>query len=227
MIFQSVVGSRALCLEDDGSDFDCCAVTIEGHEPKILLPVDNYHIFSKSPSQFGGFLKYNSNKHHGCCQWIFPYQFCLDNDLTRWIKENREEMILATLPEVYEVYTQSARELELGRRLLYPEKMLKLAAYSLHFRDMLINYANGMTFDEARQAKGERQQFLLSLRRGDMPLKVYFDENDRLREEVKKVADFYKDPKANPSILQEFRYMIKREVELLINAEDSQKHTVS
>lgn len=220
MIFQSVVGSRALNLDDDSSDFDFCTVAIEGHEPKPLLATENYHIFSHSPSQFGGFLKYNTNKHHGCCQWIFPYQFCLDNDLTKWIKENREEMILATLPEVYEIYIRTARDFELGRRLLYPEKMLKLAAYSLHFRDILINYANGMTFDDARQAKGERRQFLLSLRSGDMPLKVYFEENDKLREEVKKVADFYKEPRANSSILQEFRQMIRREIEILARCSD-------
>lgn len=87
--------------------------------------------------------------------------------------------------------------------------------YAIHFRNLLYNYANGMTFAEAHKAQGETRDFLLAVRKGEVPIKLVLEENAKARERAKSVAGFYQEPKADPSILDEFKYMVNREVELL------------
>lgn len=225
MIYRCVMGSESYGLTVAGSDKDIGIVSNKTYElaswrrKKVDVRVQPPQMFAElrcggQPDielslRNGGYIG-----HPWTCQWFFPHKFCMDNDLTKWVAENREDMMKAILPSIYEKYSNFADGVRLVPNRYYRGEQ-KFIAYAIHFRNLLANYAEGMTFAEAHKAQGETRDFLLSVRKGEVPIKLVLEENAKARERAKAVAGFYAEPKADKSILDEFKYMVNREVELL------------
>jgi hypothetical protein len=143
-------------------------------------------------------------------QWLFPAEFLLENDLSKWIQENREEFVKAILPEFY-----NSHLLAINRFLQRGGSHNKYVARAIHFRNMFANYAEGMTFEEALKPQGANRDFLLDIRKGKVPVSQILNANATAKARLLSVEDFYKEPRADKSILKELEYMVYREVELL------------
>lgn len=199
MIYKSIVGSRAYGLNTEDSDTDIAVVSGKQwitHKPKC-------HIFSWTPEDFAGLMQ-DSCHNWVVCSMLFPNRFCVENDLSKWISENREDMIKAMLPEIYQAYTAAC-----GKFIREPYN--KRIMYAIHFRDMLANYAEGMTFAEAIKPQGEDRDFLLSVRNGTASVGQVREANRKARERAKSAAGFYAEPRSSASVLREFRNMVYRE----------------
>lgn len=208
MIYKAIVGSQMYGLSAENSDIDL-AIVSEKHFDKETFWKDGYDMRLWTPDELAVLRK---GEHHKWFDFtrLFPYEFCIKNDLSNWIEENREEVVKAILPELYETYITDCVKLCQRADVLNKRTML-----AIHFRNMLANYAEGMTFAEALKPQGVYRDFLLSIRNGKAPIARVQAANTNARERAKAVAGFYAEPKADLAILDEFKYMIYREVELL------------
>lgn len=208
MIYKAIVGSRSYGLNVDGSDVDL-AIVSDKQLDNATFRKDGYDLYLCTPDDLA-VLRQGSC--HTWWDWtrLFPHEFCIKNDLSSWIEENREEMVKALLPEIYEAYTTACADF-----IRHANGKNKRIMYAIHFRNMLANYAEGMTFAEALKPPGAYRGFLLSVRKGNAPAELVLEENAKARERAKAVAGFYAEPKASVSILEEFKHMVQKEVEKL------------
>ena len=208
MIYKSIVGSRSYGLSVTSSDVDI-AIVSDKQLNKTAFRKNGYDMYLWTPDQFA-VLQQGSCHRWVDCSMLFPHEFCIENDLSKWVEENREEMIKALLPEVYGVYTSASADFARNS-----QGKNKRIMYAIHFRNMLANYAEGMTFAEALKPQGTDRAFLLSVRNGIAPAELVIEASKKARERAKAVAGFYAEPRAGASVLDEFRYMVYREVEKL------------
>lgn len=211
MIYEVLGGSRAYDLEIETSDYDLLRVSdtnlgLGYHENGYNVIQVTYDEFKK----FGTFEHDNSY----IFQWLFPHEFRSDNDLTTWIKANREEMIKANLPKVYSIFMEFANGFSQDPELLYPRFSGRLVN-SIHFRNLLYNYANGMTFAEAYVASNDTKDFLLSVRRGEPELSLVLEENALALERAKSVETFYTSGIVTTPIFDEFKSVVQAEIDAL------------
>lgn len=216
MIYRSIIGSRSYGLALTTSDIDVAVVSDKAYEVPPRME-RWHHLLSLSPEVFVMRWSDLLKAHWGSCQWLFPHEFHLDNDLTKWIIENREDVIRVNLPGIYAMHMRAACKMERNVSQLYYLSRLtrKSIAYAIHFHNMLYNYAEGMTFAEAHTTNGETQNFLFAVRKGEAPLKLVLEENAKARERAKAVANFYTEPRADVRVLDEFKHMVYREATLL------------
>lgn len=211
MIYEVLGGSRAYDLSIESSDYDLLRVSDTnlglGHWE------NGYNLIQIA---YNDFIEYGSFDHTFAyaLQWFFPHEFRSDNDLTAWIKANREEMVRANLPKVYSIFMNYADGFSVDPELLYPKFSNRLT-YSIHFRNLLYNYANGMTFAEAHVAQGDMKDFLLSVRRGELELPVILEQNAIALEKAKSVETFYTSGVVTTSIFDEFKSMVDAEIDKL------------
>ena len=211
MIYEALGGSRAYDLEIKTSDYDLlrAAATNMGlgyHE-------NGYNVLQRTYDEFKKYGSFECDNWY-ISQWLFPREFRSDNDLTAWIKTNREDMIKANLPKVYSALMNYADGFSVDPELLYPTHSKRLM-YSIHFRNLLYNYANGMTFAEAHVAQGDMKDFLLSVRRGELELPVILEQNAIALEKAKSVEAFYTSRIVTTSIFDEFKSMVDAEIDKL------------
>lgn len=148
IIYKGIVGSRTYGLEVENSDIDLAVVT-----PSLDYKEEGYDVHTRSPEWF--ISRYNKTimnwvGHH----WLFPAEFLLENDLSKWIKENREDFFKAILPEFY-----NSHLLAINRFLQRGGPHSKYVARAIHFRNMFVNYAEGMTFEEALKPPRRQSRF--------------------------------------------------------------------
>ncbi len=207
MIYKTIVGSRSYGLSVGHSDVDIGMVSDK--RPQIGSGCD---VYLWKPEDFVTQLTGSKLEWYGC-QWLFPHEFLIVNDLLAWIVESRETMIKALLPEIYQSYNSASVNFVLNSHGRHGKN--KRIMYAIHFRNMLANYAEGMTFAEALKPQGADRTFLLSVRNGIAPRELVLEENAKARERAKAVAGFYAEPRADTAILDEFKRMVYREVENL------------
>lgn len=204
IIYKGIVGSRTYGLDVEESDVDLGVIASsfdykeEGYDTHSLTPEYFISRFSRPVI--------NWVTH----QWLFPAEFLLENDLSKWIQENREDFVKAILPEYY-----NSHLLAIDRFFQRGGPHSKYVARAIHFRNMFVNYAEGMTFEEALKPQGANRDFLLDIRKGKVPVSQILNANATAKARLLSVEDFYKEPRADKSILKEFEYMVYREAELL------------
>lgn len=208
MIYKAVVGSQTYGLSRAYSDLDVAVVSDKKFD-RGAFRRNGEDLYLWTPNEFA-MLQQGDSHSWVVYQMLFPYKFCIENDLTKWLVENREEMIKSLLPSTYKAYMSICEYLARNSR-----GKNKHIAYAIHFRNMLANYAEGMTFAEAIKSQGADRTFLLSVRNGIAPKELVIEENANARERAKAVAGFYAEPKASTDILDEFKHMVYREVDLL------------
>lgn len=204
MIYKSIVGSRSYGLSVEHSDVDMAMVS-DKRQP--LRP--EFDVYLCVPSVFVERMT-SSKSMWFDYQWLFPHEFCIENGLSRWISENCEDMVKAMLPDVYHAYATASAAFARNS-----QGKNKRIMYAIHFRNMLANYADGMTFAEALKPTGTERAFLLSVRNGIAPKDAVLEANRKARERANAVAGFYDKPRADSYVLDEFRHMVYREVEKL------------
>jgi len=219
VIYKAIIGSPSYGLNIGSSDVD--AVIVSDSWRTMFVWESGHDMFCFSPNEFVRRSQIALGNRCDYLQYIFPHEFCMNNDLSNWIQTNREDMIKAQLPDVYKLF--AATSAKYVRHIYDPyfpdakrrKEGRKKVMYAIHFRNILFNYAEGTTFAEAHKAQGETREFLLAVRKGEVPIKLVLEENAKARERAKSVAGFYAEPKPDKSILDEFKYMVNREVELL------------
>ena len=205
MIYKSIVGSRSYGLDVAGSDVDIAVVS----DKHWVTGKPNSHIILWTPDAFA-VLQKGPCRRWVDCTMLFPHEFCIVNALSEWIIDNREEMVKALLPELYGVYTEACADFD--RHVRGDNKRVM---YAIHFRNMLANYADGMTFAEALKPQGADRVFLIAVRNGMAPKGLVVEATAKARERAKAAAGFYAEPKANAAILDEFKHMVYRELGLI------------
>ena len=212
MIYKVITGSRAMNINLPKSDYDLLVVT-EKELDKTSFKKMGYDLLSLKPKDFinpnypkGGFAHYLD---------LFPSVYCLDNDLTDWLKENREDIVLASLPKVLEVFNNSAQHFYRRATNAEEQKMFKHFARVLHTYNILHNYAEGKTFADSVRATGEERDLILSIRKGEVPQEEVIELLQKTKARAISVENFYKEPRADMRVLDEFKHMVYREVELL------------
>lgn len=208
MIYKSIVGSRSYGLDLSSSDTDI-AVVFTKRQREMYSRKHGCDAFLWTPDELA-VLQKGSRRRWVDCTMLFPHEFCIENGLSNWIVEHREEMVKSMLPDIYGVYMSACKDF-----IRNPDHNNKWVMYAIHFRNMLANYAEGMTFAEALKPQGAYRTFLLSVRNGIAPKELVIEANAKARERAKEVAGFYAEPKADLAILNEFKHMVYKEVEEL------------
>lgn len=229
MIYKGIVGSRSYGLSNGSSDVDTLIIA-DAEMCSVVDPQTRCHKIVHTPKTFmllrtgecGKFSRTADHKDYfgypNNVQAFFPQKFCVENRLTEWIKENREDMVKARLADVYERHTLVSEWYMWFASTKFctdEQKARKPLMRAIHQYNTLVNYANGMTFADAFVAQGETREFLLSVRNGKAPLELVLEEHAKARAKAKSVAGYYQEPRADLSVLDEFKYMVNREVELL------------
>ena len=191
MIYNEIIaGSRAYGLEIEGSDIDLCRVAEEwnigGYEGEYnLIQVPRDEFIKRA------FLTYLQPYY---IQWWFPLLFRTQNEIARYIKENREHFVESNSRLVYKRLHDFSDRLYVHADQIYqgyPKRM----AYSTLFYAILTRYAEGRSFADAFHLDGEIQQQLLAMRRREVPLEEAIALNRAYKDKADAVFDFYdRDP---------------------------------
>ena len=194
MIYESVGGSRAYCLETDTSDYD--VFRVKNQETKKYSE-NGTHIIQLSYDEF---VRQAVEAPVNPCnpQLLFPHEFLLVNDLSNWIVANRENVVKAMRKDIYAGFLDRAEGLAFGADLYYPSFPKRLV-YSTHFAKVLYHYAQGMTFAEAHVCQDDVKELLLAV-------------NSEALAQARSVAGFYTGTD-NTAILDEFRAVVRAEIE--------------
>lgn len=207
MIYESVGGSRAYCLETDTSDYD--VFRVKNQETKKYSE-NGTHIIQLSYDEF---VRQAVEAPVNPCnpQLLFPHEFLLVNDLSNWIVANREDVVKAMRKDIYAGFLDRAEGLAFGADLYYPSFPKRLV-YSTHFAKVLYHYAQGMTFAEAHVCQDDVKELLLAARRKEADKKLLLAVNSEALEQARSVAGFYTGTD-NTAILDEFRAVVRAEIE--------------
>lgn len=202
IIYKSIVGSRTYGFEVEESDVDLAVIASsfdyqeEGYDTHSWTPE---HFISRFSCPVINWVTH---------QWLFPADFLLENDLSKWIKENREDFVKAILPEFY-----NSHLLAIDGFFQKGGPHSKYVARAIHFRNMFVNYAEGMTFEEALKPQGANRDFLLDIRKGKVPVSQILNANATAKTRLLSVEGFYKEPRADKSILEDFKQMVYKEMD--------------
>lgn len=208
MIYKAIIGSRTYGLETEESDVDLAIVSSVVQDKQLYLS-QGFDMYHYTPEEFVSRIV-NSSILWVDYQWLFPHEFCLKNNLIEWIKENREEMIKAVLPTLYQshfcIYGSNSY-----KNSIYHKRVIR----AIHFHNMLVEYAEGAKFEDAIKAKGDTKNFLLAAREGKAPVKRLLEVEKNTKARAEAVVDFYKSPRADLSILEDFKQVVYKEVDAI------------
>lgn len=191
---QASVGSASYGLKIEGSDTD---VYIIG-SGSYMIP-DGYkpHIIKDDAETCVSKVFLERQEHPFFLQILFPHEFLLDTAASQYILETREKLIQANLKKVYNAY------LNMGKGFLSMSDILyyavpKRIAYGNMFLDTIYKYAQGCSFEEAYYPNEDFRQWLLKVRRKEIPLEeILLINNERIKlaESVKNFYDKENDNK--------------------------------
>lgn len=203
-LYSAIVGSRSYGLHIQNSDIDVACLGILTESSKFICK----NVIDLRPASYTDFVSdtLGQKPRWFFTQWLFPDSFLDDNMLSRYIVENRESIIQARIPIIYQILKQRGDGLQNWGDKLFKTHPKRLT-YSTLFYSILANYAEGMTFAEAHKPKGELHDFLIAMRLGQVPLEDAITQNKLERQRVERAAGFYKEA-VHPEILREFEQVI-------------------
>ena len=183
MEYRAICGSRSYGLETENSDYD----VILSSEAEAELPYKHAHNIKMTEDKFLEKLLLLDNDAY-YLQYYFPNEILDNSETTKYILENRESIIRANLDRIYSAYMQKANGLSTDLELWW-QQFPKRPAYSCLFYDTLYRYATqDISFEEAFKPNEDFRQWLLAVRRNEIPKEEILLKNRELRNNAIKVA---------------------------------------
>lgn len=185
-MYKCICGSRSYNLNLPTSDYDI--VVCGDFDDNI--EISHSHEIKKSLDGFiQELLLINIDAYY--VQMYFPSEVLVQTELSDYIIQNRENIIKANLDRVYTAYMKKANSL--SRKLdTLGMKHPKRAVYSCLFYDTLYRYATQIiSFEEAYKPEELFRQWLLSVRKGEIPKEEIIIKNEELRKKAESVSAFY------------------------------------
>ena len=204
IIYKSILGSRSYDFAAPDSDVDVGVINLTSMGKRVIREKG----LDVLPSSYSEFISdmLGPTPRWFFTQFLFPESF-EEGDIAKYIIENREDIIGARLPMLYETIKRRGDGLSnFGDRLykVCPKRL----AYSTLFYSILANYAEGMPFALAHRPEGELHDFLIGMRLGQVPLEDAVARNALERTRAEKAAGFYRQA-VHPEVLREFEQVIK------------------
>ena len=183
MEYRAICGSRSYGIEIEVSDYDIVLSSAVDAE----LPCDRAHNIKLTEEQFlKRLLLLDSNAYY--LQICFPHKFLIDSETSRYILGNRENIVRANLDRIYSAYMRKADGLSTDLEFLW-KRFPKRAAYSCLFYDTMHRYATqDISFAEAFKPNEGFRQWLLAVRRNEIPKEEILLRNRELHNNAIKVA---------------------------------------
>lgn len=197
MYYKALVGSNSYGMAVEQSDRDVLLVSDECHESGIR---NGLHTIAYTPETFlnkcplpaAATLPYH-------IQWLFPGEFLADTALSRYALEIREELVLADRKRIYQGYMDKAAGLGCRLEELY-NTFPKRGAYGCLFYDTIVRFAQGTSFAQACRPDEDLRQWLLAVRRREIPVEELVQRYNKLRGKAQAVGGFY-DKETDSAIL--------------------------
>lgn len=214
MDYTAIVGSRSMGIELEHSDFDIVTTNkqfkSEEYNPyHIVGPRANRQLFPLSLVL--------EQPQPGNIQQLYPFKFLEENDISRYILNNRERIIQDNLSRLYDVYFDRAKSLQEVTLETFAIKYPKRVVYSLIYLDTLYRFATqDISFEEAFRPNGEFKQTIMSIRKREKKINVLSLYND-LMGKATSVSKFYEHRNLdgiNKSI-KDFGDMLEIKIDLL------------
>ena len=183
MEYRAICGSRSYDLSIDKSDYD----VVLSSAVDVELPYDHSHNIKLSEDKFLKRLLLLENDAYFLQIW-FPSEILNNTETARYILENRENILSANLDRIYSAYMKKANGLSTDLELWW-QQFPKRPAYSCLFYDTLYRYATqDISFEEAFKPNEDFRQWLLAVRRNEIPKEEILLRNRELRNNAIKVA---------------------------------------
>lgn len=183
MEYRAICGSRSYGLETETSDYDVVLSSIVDAE----LPNCRAHNIKLSEDQFLKRLLLLEND-AAYVQILYPRELLIDTETVRYILKNRESIIRANLDRIYSAYMRKADGLSTDLEIWW-KQYPKRAAYSCLFYNTLHRFATqDILFEEAFKPNEDFRQWLLAVRRNEIPKEEILLRNRELRNNAIKVA---------------------------------------
>lgn len=183
MEYRAICGSRSYGVETEASDYDI----VLSSAVDAALPCERAHNIKLTEEQFlRRLLLLENNAYY--MQICFPKEILDDSNTAKYIMENRESIVRANLDRIYSAYIGKADGLSWHLEDLW-ERYPKRAVYSCLFYDTLHRYATqDISFAEAFKPNEDFRQWLLAVRRNEIPKEEILLRNRELRNNAIKVA---------------------------------------
>ena len=186
MEYRAICGSRSYGIETEASDYDI----VLSSATDAALPCDRAHNIPLTEERFlRRLLLLENNAYY--MQICFPKEILDDSETAKYILENRESIVRANLDRIYSAYVGKAGGLARHLEDLW-ERYPKRPAYSCLFYDTLHRFATrDISFAEAFRPDENFRQWLLAVRRKEIPKDEILSRNAELRKKAESVAGFY------------------------------------
>lgn len=186
MIYKTICGSRSYGLELPTSDYD---IIICG-ENNVKTNIPHSHEIIIKPENFHKKLLLLTDDAYDM-QLYFPREILIPSELSNYINLHKEEIISANLNKVYFSYMKKANGLSVDLNkwgIKYPKR----SAYSCLFYDTLYRYATqDIAFEHAFKPNKDFKQWLLSVKKREIPLEEILKRNEELRKSAERISNFY------------------------------------
>ena len=186
MEYRAICGSRSYGIETEASDYDI----VLSSATDAALPCERAHNIKLTEERFlRRLLLLENNAYY--MQICFPKEILDDSDTAKYIMENRESIVRANLDRIYSAYIGKADGLSWHLEDLW-ERYPKRAVYSCLFYDTVHRFATqDISFAEAFRPEEDLRQWLLAVRRREIPKEEILNRNTELRKKAESVAGFY------------------------------------
>lgn len=186
MIYKTICGSRSYGLELPTSDYD---IVVCG-ENNIKSDIPHSHEIIIKPENFHKKLLLLTDDAYDM-QLYFPSEILISSELSDYIDVHKEEIISANLNRVYSSHMRKANGLSVDLDkwgIRYPKR----SAYSCLFYDTIYRYATqDIVFENAFKPDEDFKQWLLLVKKREIPIEEILKRNEELRKRAESVSDFY------------------------------------
>ena len=156
----AIIGSRSVGIELPTSDFDILSTD----KSFVYDKSDKWHLINTNTERVIRELSCTANKPFSF-QALYPYEFLQENELSKYILDNRENIIRNNLPNLYNIYITRATSAYRDLRMLLPKSNKKRIIYALIYLDSLVRYSSGdISFGEAFKPEGTFKDLIMNIR---------------------------------------------------------------
>lgn len=191
-LYSCVVGSRAFGLDMECSDTDVFRID-NGETPPPLV---HGHYYIRSPQQaVNQFLADVPSASLRLLAAMFPAS-CSGGALAEYLQREREQIAYHTRSRYYTASIQRA-EIFWGHNAeqdYRDGKSLKFPMYSIFFYHILADYATGRSMEECLRPSGELREWLLAVRRGEVPFAEVLQQKLVLHQKASNAKAFWLQP---------------------------------
>lgn len=202
----AIAGSRTYNLQTEKSDIDLLFLNsnlITKDYPIVKLSIqDRYNLIECHPTQFLSNLF--TTEYWAVWQWLYPYEFKLDNTITEYIKQTRDNIVQNNLKLLYNSLYNQKIKIIIERPETFYKVKVKFFAYAILFANQLYEYAEGNNFISSQCPEGVLHKQLIDLRQDKISYNEAFSLLQYYLQKLEKVKDYYLKSETNEKINQEF-----------------------